>query len=205
MRAPCAPRRQTAPWRFWRRSPSGPAPQHRGADRRAWSMSRGPRQSSSEWFRAAARCGGSRTSRRASRRDGRESAAGSWLRPAARRCVERPPTPRPSSALALRFRSTMTMVATAFQRTSDSGSTIDVMMSLTVAVGLNWGCGAGSSRLLQPSAARTKTPRALSMTAFVNGDMAGKDSVFSNYSGACAVSNADPFVGRASQARRLIL
>ena len=66
-----------------------------------------------------------------------------------------------------------TMVATAFQRTSDSGSTIDVMMSLTVAVGLNWGCGAGSSRLLQPPAIRTKTMRT---AATGNRDMAGKDS-----------------------------
>ena len=43
-----------------------------------------------------------------------------------------------------------TIVATAFQRTSDSGSTIDVMMSLTVAVGLNCDCGGG---LLAPVAA----------------------------------------------------
>ena len=52
----------------------------------------------------------------------------------------------------------LTIVATEFHKTSASGSMIDVMMSLTVAVGLYCGCGGGSSRLLQPAAASTNTP-----------------------------------------------
>ena len=71
----------------------------------------------------------------------------------------RPPIPHPSWARALRCRSMRRIVATGFQRTSDSGSTIDVMMSLTVAVGLNWGCGGRSSRRLQPPAIRTNTTK----------------------------------------------
>ena len=71
-------------------------------DRRGRSTSRDLRQSSSGWFRAAARCGGSRTSRRASPPGGRECAASSSLRPAARHSGERRPTLHRSSARALR-------------------------------------------------------------------------------------------------------
>jgi hypothetical protein len=54
----------------------------------------------------------------------------------------------------------LTMVATEFQSTSASGSMIDVMMSLIVAVGRNCDCGGRSSRVLQPpAAARTDAPK----------------------------------------------